>query len=183
MPEIAQPMRDLVADRTGDNELAALVHKAIGQAYRVGANRGLEEAANVVGDLDPDEWPLVRFRQSAVTSMIRDRKVLVDPPPADGVRVEPTVYRVSCLPSAHPDASHFTVCVEWRGRGLWAITRHGECLSASGVWEYETRPSERSDEWLAQHRFPYPEAIRLAREIAPLLTVMGRTVADVLKES
>lgn len=181
MPEIAQAMKDLVADRTGDTDLAALVHKAIGQAYRVGANRGLEEAADVVGDLDSDEWSF-GFKQSFVTGLIRDRKVPVDPPPADGVHVAPTTYRVSCLPADHPEASHFTVCVEWRGRDLWAVTRHGECLSRSGVWGYESLPSGRTNEWLAEHRFPYPEAVRLAQEIAPLLTVNGFTITDVLKE-
>lgn len=181
MPEIAQPTRDLVAKRTGDTELANLVHKAIAQAYRVGANRGLEEAASVVGELDPDEWGF-GFKQTFVTGLIRDRKVPVDPPPPDGVRVEPTTYRVSCLPEDHPDASHFAVQVEYRGHDLWAVTRHAECLSRAGEWVYETRPSERTDEWRAVHRFTYTEAMGRAREIAPTLTVMGHTVTDALKE-
>ena len=178
MPEIAQKMRDLVADRTGDTDLADLVHKAIGQSYRVGANRGLEEAANSVEAFTGNEW--FGLKQSFVTRMIRDRKVSADPPPADGVRVQPTTYQVSAVPETHPDASLFTVAVEYRGHDLWAVTRLGECLSRAGVWEYETRPSEHTDEWLADHRFPYPEAMRRAREIAPALTVMGRTVTDVL---
>lgn len=172
MPEIAQAMKDLVADRTGDTDLANMVHQAISTAYLVGGNRALEDAAKeLAGHAGQD-----------AAAMVRARKVPVDPPPADGVHVDPTTFRVSCLPADHPEAHPFTVCVEWRGRDLWAVTRHGMCLSRSGVWEYETRPSERTDEWLAEHRFPYPEAMERARMVAPLLTVNGLTVTDVLKE-
>ncbi|QVJ00383.1 hypothetical protein KGD82_16615 [Nocardiopsis eucommiae] len=181
MPEIAERMRALVADQTGNADLAALVHKAIAQAYRIGANRGLEEAANVVGDLDPEEWGF-GFKQSFVSGLIRDRKVPVDPPPPDGVRVQSTTYRVSAVPGTHPDASHFTVAVEYRGHDLWAVTRHAECLSRAGEWVYEILPSERTDEWVADHRFAYTEAMRRAREIAPTLTVMGRSVTEVLQD-
>ncbi|MFE7462321.1 hypothetical protein ACWFMI_24965 [Nocardiopsis terrae] len=184
MLEIAQPMRDLVAKQTGDTDLATLVHKAISQAYQMGQNRALEDAA---ADLDAraasDPWALAGVHAGAdAAAMVRARKTPVDPPPPDGVRIEPTTYRVSCLPTDHPGAHHFTVCVEWRGGDLWAITRHGLCLSSAGDWEYETRPSERTDEWLADHRFSYPEAMRRARKIAPTLTVMGRTVTDVLAQ-
>ncbi|WP_435108130.1 hypothetical protein [Nocardiopsis synnemataformans] len=184
MTEIAQPMHTLVVDRTGDTELAALVHKAITEAYQVGANRALEEAAVELAAHDGVEWALAGVRGGAdAAAMVRARKRPVDPPPADGVRVEPITYWVSAVPETHPDASHFTLAVEYRGHDLWAVTRHAECLSRSGEWEYETRPSERTPGWLADHRFPYPEAMRRAREIAPHLTVMGRTVTDVLKET
>lgn len=49
-------------------------------------------------------------------------------------------------------------------------------------WDYEMRPSEREDEWLATHRFDEAIALRLAKEAAPHVTVNGRTVADALAQ-
>jgi NAD(P)-dependent dehydrogenase (short-subunit alcohol dehydrogenase family) len=184
MPEIAQPMRDLVAKQTGDTRLADLVHMAIGQAHQMGANRGLEDAAAELAARDGAEWALAGVHAGAdAAEMVRARQRPVDPPPVDGVRVEPTVYRVSCVPEDHDAALSLTVSVEYRGKDRWAVTRVGHwCLSAAGVWEWEVSADERTDEWLSDHRFPYPEAMRLARQVAPTLTVMGRTVADVLAE-
>lgn len=93
----------------------------------------------------------------------------------------PTRYEVSCLPETHIDAGHFTVTVEYRGRDRWAVLQRGRwCLSTTGEWGYESIPSERTDEWLAAHRFDLDTALRLAREQAPRMTVNGHTVTDVL---
>jgi hypothetical protein len=39
------------------------------------------------------------------------------------------------------------------GKSKWAVRRFGDCMSVDGVWGYEPLPSNRSDDWLASHRF------------------------------
>ncbi|MFE9845813.1 hypothetical protein [Streptomyces goshikiensis] len=97
--------------------------------------------------------------------------------------VRPTRYVVSCLPETNDNAPHFSLNVEYRGRDLWAVVRHGSCLNSAGRWSYESIPSEREDEWLAEHRFELDTALKIAREAAPTLTVNGYTVADALRRS
>lgn len=97
---------------------------------------------------------------------------------------EPTVhvtsYAVSCLPEDDPATRHFTLKIEYRGAGRWAVLDSPFCLNASGEWDYEHLPSERTEEWLTEHRFDLDTALRLAKEQAPRMTVNGHTVADVL---
>jgi hypothetical protein len=95
--------------------------------------------------------------------------------------VQPTRYAVSCVPEGDINASVFGLTVEYRGRSLWAVIRHGSCLNSAGQWSYESIPSEREDEWLADHRFDLDTAIKLAKEAAPLITVNGYTVADAMR--
>lgn len=95
--------------------------------------------------------------------------------------VQATRYTVNCLPEDGIDSHVFEITVEYRGRGLWAIKRHSQCLAADGSWDYEMRPSEREDEWLATHRFDLDTALKLAKEAAPKVTVNGFTVADALR--
>ncbi|WP_431980041.1 hypothetical protein [Streptomyces qinglanensis] len=95
--------------------------------------------------------------------------------------VQPTRYVVSCLPGDDTDRHLFSIQVEYRGRDRWAVVRHGQCLTADGFWDWEHVPSERTDEWLAAHRFDVDTALRLAREAAPLITVNGFTVSDALR--
>ena len=92
-----------------------------------------------------------------------------------------TRYTVNCLPeTADGDEHVFEITVEYRGRDRWAVTRHGSCLGTDGRWDYEMRPSEREDDWLATHRFDLDTALQLAKEAAPKVTVNGYTVADAL---
>src|SRR5690606_3544758 len=98
--------------------------------------------------------------------------------PAPEVRV--TSYEVSCLPEDNPRAQRFTITVAYRGHGLWAVTRFGDCLSVDGEWDYEPIPSKRTDEWFTRHYFDLDTALRLAREHAPKLTDWGWTVVDIL---
>lgn len=88
-------------------------------------------------------------------------------------------YTVSALPEDDINARHFQITVAYRGRGLWAVSRHRHCLGRSGEWDWESIPSERSDEWLTEHRFPLHEALRLAREELPKLRCNGLTAAEV----
>ncbi|MET9957463.1 hypothetical protein ABZ135_38750, partial [Streptomyces sp. NPDC006339] len=72
----------------------------------------------------------------------------------------------------------FTINVEARGNGQWAVSRHRQCIDANGNWSWESIPSERTDEWLAQHRFDLDTALNLARKAAPHLVVNGHTAID-----
>lgn len=86
----------------------------------------------------------------------------------------------SYLPPDHPSHFHFCVTVRWRGNDRWAVTVPGDmCISRQGVWTYETRPSERTDEWLDEHRFTFDEARDLAKAQLDGLECNGNTVQDV----
>ena len=91
-----------------------------------------------------------------------------------------THYAVSCLPEDHDAAFAMTITVEYRGRGLWAVTRRGEALSTDGEFDYEPSPSNREDDWLETHRFDLETALKLAQEAAPKLRVNNYTVEDLL---
>jgi len=96
--------------------------------------------------------------------------------------VRATTYEVSCLPPDNINAFSYTIRVEWRVEGRWAVLRNGhQSLSVDGAWDYEHIPSERRDEWLETHRFDLDTALQLAQEQAPLLRCNGYTVADALK--
>lgn len=97
----------------------------------------------------------------------------------------PTVFEVSCIPQVgHPDRSLFTLTVEYRGAGRWAVRQSGWCYDIDGERDYESIPSERREEWLERHRFDLDTATALAKRIAPTLTYGPRanpyTVADML---
>lgn len=92
-----------------------------------------------------------------------------------------TEYVVTALPEDSINVGHFSLTVEYRGEGRWAVKRWSSCLSRSGEWHHESVPSEREDEWLADHRFDLDTALRLAQENAPLIRVNGHSVADVLR--
>lgn len=96
------------------------------------------------------------------------------------VHVRVTRFHVSCFPVDHEDHGSFNVMVEYRGRDLWAVVNgFGQCLNTDGEWDWEMRPSEREDDWLASHRFTVRDAVRMARDVAPKLIVNGWTVDDV----
>ena len=101
-------------------------------------------------------------------------------PPMPVASRQATEYEVSILPEGDINRHVFAITVAYRGRGLWAVSRHSQCLAADGTWSWESIPSEREDEWLAAHRFPLEEALRLAKDAAPHITVNGYTVADAL---
>lgn len=90
-----------------------------------------------------------------------------------------TEYEVSLLPDGDINHGTYAVKVEYRGRGLWAVTHHRRCLGTDGEWDFELNPSSREDEWLTTHRFGLEEALRLAEVAAPDITVNGRTARDV----
>lgn len=95
-------------------------------------------------------------------------------------RILTTQYVVSCLPAHHLDRETWSVTVEYREPGKWAVLRGRRCLGRDGIWRHESTPSEREDEWLTDHRFTEQEALLLAAEWAPKIVVNGLTAADVL---
>jgi hypothetical protein len=54
-----------------------------------------------------------------------------------------------------------------QGEDRWAILDSPHCYNrVTEIWEYEMRPSERDDEWMAQTRMPLAEAIPLAHRLS-----------------
>lgn len=107
-----------------------------------------------------------------------------------------TRYEVSCVPEDHVDADMFTVTVQYRGNGRWAVQR-GEhrFLGADGTWslafgwdrepvtDEEIAAYENAHQaWLDAHRFDEETARRLAREAASKITIRGYTAADALAD-
>jgi hypothetical protein len=90
-----------------------------------------------------------------------------------------TQYEVSVLAEDNINHGTYAINVEYRGEGRWAVVRHRFCLGADGEWDFEVRPSEREDEWLAGHRFDLETALRLAEQAAPEIVVNGRSAKDV----
>jgi len=91
-----------------------------------------------------------------------------------------TNYTVSCLPEGDINRPGFTLNVAYRGDDAWAVIDTPYCLSTNGTWDFEHTPSERTDEWIATHRFDLDTALRLAKQHARLMTVNGHTVTDAL---
>lgn len=105
-----------------------------------------------------------------------------------GVYVAPRTYVVSILPPDWDEQDpsdyrfHWEITVEYAGQDRWAVRRSTRCcLSRSGEWTFEPRPSERDDKWLEQHRFSFAEALEVAAGIAPMIGVNGVTAREVLK--
>jgi hypothetical protein len=98
--------------------------------------------------------------------------------PAPQVAV--TCYEVSCVPEGHPDRSLWSLTVEVRSPGRWAVLSRGFCYDADGEREYESIPSERADEFRARFRHSLDDALALAKRIAPTMRVNRFTVADAL---
>lgn len=98
-------------------------------------------------------------------------------------------YLISCLPEGHDNRSLFTVQVEYRGYGLWAVVNRTRLLGKDGTWawgpdfENSDDPEKTHQQWTADHRFDHDTAIRLAKEAAKGLSYRNYTVADALKES
>lgn len=99
-------------------------------------------------------------------------------PGVPSVAVQITEYEVSILPEGDINRPLYTINVSYRGEGRWAAVRHHACLNSKGEWSYELRPSEREDDWLAEHRFNRMTALELARKAAPQIVVNGQTATE-----
>jgi hypothetical protein len=101
----------------------------------------------------------------------------------------PTEYQVSVFPDEMFDSADmltaseahtWSLTVAYRGGGKWAVTNHHQVLGSDGEWDWEPRPSDRGDDWLAEYRFDLDTALSLAREHAPRVTINGYTALDIL---
>jgi hypothetical protein len=77
---------------------------------------------------------------------------------------EPTVratrYLVTCVPEHRDPGGYRGVTIEYRGDDDTL------CLGTDGRWDRERQSTDRSEEWLASHRFDLATARRLAVEQA-----------------
>lgn len=90
-----------------------------------------------------------------------------------------TGYEVGYFPPDDEGGLVFNLKVEYRGEDKWAVCKGGrQCLGSDGLWDWESIPSERTEEWLATHRFGLDEALDLARRHAPSIKVNGKTAAE-----
>jgi hypothetical protein len=120
----------------------------------------------------------------------------VPPPGVPEPTVQPTRYVISCLPEGHDERWTYSLNVDYRGEGLWAVRCRGSYIAADGSrspgFAWSAGPDEPATQaemdsfdkeqavWLAAHRFDHDTALRLARGLAPYLTYRDRTVVDAL---
>lgn len=69
---------------------------------------------------------------------------------------------------------HFTLSLEQRGKGLWALCIGSECMDKNGKFDYEPLPSGRTASWLDQHRFSSPDKALEVFKKKLKLVVMGQ---------
>ncbi|WP_040828896.1 hypothetical protein [Nocardia jiangxiensis] len=96
-------------------------------------------------------------------------------------QLKTTRFDISCLPENHPEQHAYTLQVEYRGRNKWCVRDgFGFCYDRDGNRSYESLPTNREDEWLAQHRFALMEALVLAKRLAPGIIRGGVTVEQTM---
>lgn len=96
---------------------------------------------------------------------------------------EPTVtateYTVSLLPADNVNHRAYRIIVRRVDTDRWRVEdTMGDFLSMAGVWE--AGPWGTRERWVQLHTFGLDEALRLAQEVAPNVTVNGRTAVEVL---
>lgn len=96
------------------------------------------------------------------------------------VFTRPTQYEVTAWPGPSNSTNRYlyVLHVEWRGESGWCVTDGFGCYRADGAREYEPIPSSRDDKFKSRTRFPLDEALKLAKSIAPTMTVNGKTGAE-----
>lgn len=135
-------------------------------------------------DIAPDDLKrVIRHQAERVLAAALAGRLVVDlPAGVDGVDVLATSYQVSILPRDDINRSSWSLTVAHRGHDRYAVVdRLDRCLSRSGDWAYEPIPSERTDEWKAEHRFSRDQALQLAVEHAPNVVCNGKTAIELLE--
>jgi hypothetical protein len=103
----------------------------------------------------------------------------------------PTTYEVTCLPDDPYGGESWSIDVQFAGASRlgkpkppdqwWAVRLRGHwCLSRARTWDVEPLPSERDEDWLAEHRFSLEDALERAKTMAPDIVVNGMTPAGLL---
>lgn len=98
-------------------------------------------------------------------------------PPTPQTRA--TAYTVTMFREPTIDSHVFDITIEETAPGRWAVRHLGSCLSNVEQWDYEPISSDRTDEWLNAHRFPFPLAREMAERAAPDIVVNGYRAVDV----
>ena len=89
----------------------------------------------------------------------------------------------SPIPLDNYNRVSWQVTVDWRGGDRFAVRRGPYCLSRStGSWDYEHIPSERRDDWLADHRFSIDDAKAAAMRLCSSVAINGLTAAAVAEQ-
>lgn len=79
---------------------------------------------------------------------------------------------------------HWTWRVVWREPQRWAVVRDGMCLVIdTHEWQYESMPSERTDEFKAATRQSLTSALSQAYALIDNFTVMGKTFIQAFPEA
>lgn len=88
-----------------------------------------------------------------------------------------TIFPTGADPQDDPsgDLFFFTVRVERRSNGRWAVVNRGRVLNSRGKLVHEPPVAERGKKYNAKHRFDRETALDLARDLVDKLTVMGQT--------
>lgn len=110
-------------------------------------------------------------------------------PASPEVTARSTTYEVTILPDDPNDGDLWSNEVQYAGAHhfgqpkpvdeQWAIRLRGHwCLSRTGTWDMESIPSERTDEWLTEHRFSLEDALERAKKEAPHVLINGKTALE-----
>lgn len=79
--------------------------------------------------------------------------------------------------------SIFTLTVEARGLGKFAVMHNGQCLRHDGRrWAYESNPSSRTERFKKAYRMSEEEALALAKKHVSKLIFFGKTFEECEKE-
>jgi hypothetical protein len=89
----------------------------------------------------------------------------------------------ACYPTGYnsDDLDHlmnvrsWTLTIERRGPGAWAVCRPGQCMNRRGGWTHEGLPSSRGDRFKRAYRFDLKEAQDLALRWVDRQRVNGMT--------
>lgn len=112
--ECAQIAYDLILRRTGgDADLADIMRRGIHDAYRVGANRALEDAAVSIESVAPDAADMLRDQkhpEDPTTPMRAERRT--QRPSARPLQAAADILRAEADPRWHDVAEHLDVTAD-----------------------------------------------------------------------
>jgi hypothetical protein len=93
---------------------------------------------------------------SHLESLLAEAKAMLDKATEFDADYFPIVYGclvTDLLAEGKQIGDYERVKIVHRGNGKWAICHGHSCLTKGGLWEYESMPSSRTDEFLAETRF------------------------------
>jgi hypothetical protein len=73
---------------------------------------------------------------------------------------------------------HFNVTIEKRANNRWAVLHFNHCYNKQLEKEYESSPSNRTDEFKNNFRFSLEDAVEIAQEVSKIITIGRGTNAE-----